>query len=165
MEATGLPVTTTAAADTFSLNLSDQRFRSLLSGDPRFGIDPLASEYKATGAMSTILKEQRKRRRLQEQQQQGDGGGDIPPDKLTYSSKDNIANQGNTRESSIKSGQDSQDDGDGGMSHLVNKLKNKFGDKNNSSKADRDDLIKTSSEVYSKAVKNPKRKKTRSKVV
>jgi hypothetical protein len=46
----------------FALDLTDSRFDKLLSGDARFGIDPLASEYKPTKGMQMILQEQQERR-------------------------------------------------------------------------------------------------------
>ncbi len=53
----------------FALNLGDSRFDRLLSGDSRFGIDPLAPEYKATKGMLKILDEQQIRRQKRKSNQ------------------------------------------------------------------------------------------------
>lgn len=55
-----------AAVDSFRIDLGDNRFSALLARDGRFGIDPTSSEYRATPALQTILKEQRKRVRKDE---------------------------------------------------------------------------------------------------
>lgn len=49
--------------DAFRVDLSDNRFASLLEGDSKFGLDPTSSDFKATGGMKDILKEQQKRRK------------------------------------------------------------------------------------------------------
>ena len=49
--------------DEFDVNLSDSRFKALLSNDGRFGIDPTSSDFQSTRAMQKVLKEQRKRLR------------------------------------------------------------------------------------------------------
>jgi hypothetical protein len=54
---------TEKAADPFVINTKDDRFSAMMNGDSRFGIDPLASEYKATQSMSVIMEEQKKRRK------------------------------------------------------------------------------------------------------
>ena len=41
----------------------DDRFRGLLDGDDRFGVDTSAPEFKKTAGMSAVLEEQSKRRR------------------------------------------------------------------------------------------------------
>jgi len=49
-----------------------------MEGDSRYGIDPLASEFKDTEGMRTIMSEQRKRRKKGEKKkrQQGEGDGE-----------------------------------------------------------------------------------------
>ena len=47
----------------FEFDASDDRFRGLLDGDDRFGVDTSAPEYKKTAGMSAVLEEQSKRRR------------------------------------------------------------------------------------------------------
>ena len=47
----------------FAFDASDDRFRGLLDGDDRFGVDTSAPEYKKTAGMSAVLEEQSKRRR------------------------------------------------------------------------------------------------------
>ena len=47
----------------FEFDAKDDRFRGLLDGDDRFGVDTSAPEYKKTAGMSAVLEEQSKRRR------------------------------------------------------------------------------------------------------
>ena len=47
----------------FEFDASDDRFRGLLDGDDRFGVDTSAPEFKKTAGMSAVLEEQSKRRR------------------------------------------------------------------------------------------------------
>ena len=47
----------------FTFNEQDDRFRGLLDGDDRFGVDTSAPEFKKTAGMSAVLEEQSKRRR------------------------------------------------------------------------------------------------------
>ena len=47
----------------FAFDASDDRFRGLLDGDDRFGVDTSAPEFKKTAGMSAVLEEQSKRRR------------------------------------------------------------------------------------------------------
>ena len=51
-----------SSPDNFQLDLQDDRFKALLDGDSRFGIDTTSAEYKETKAMKELLKEQSKRR-------------------------------------------------------------------------------------------------------
>ena len=50
----------------FSINVNDDRFSRMMEGDARFGIDPLAPEFKDTDAMRTIMGEQKLRRKQRE---------------------------------------------------------------------------------------------------
>ena len=43
--------------DNFELDLQDDRFSKLLSGDANFGIDPLSSDFKATPGMQKLMGE------------------------------------------------------------------------------------------------------------
>eukprot|EP00596_Hydrurales_sp_CCMP1899_P000318 CAMPEP_0119044192 /NCGR_PEP_ID=MMETSP1177-20130426/29368_1 /TAXON_ID=2985 /ORGANISM="Ochromonas sp, Strain CCMP1899" /LENGTH=927 /DNA_ID=CAMNT_0007013849 /DNA_START=125 /DNA_END=2905 /DNA_ORIENTATION=+ len=54
------------AGGDFELDLTDNRFASLLGGDSKFGIDRTNSEFKETKAMKQILGEQRNRREREE---------------------------------------------------------------------------------------------------
>ena len=47
----------------FEFDAKDDRFRGLLDGDDRFGVDTAAPEFKKTAGMSAVLEEQSKRRR------------------------------------------------------------------------------------------------------
>ena len=47
----------------FEFDAKDDRFRGLLDGDDRFGVDTSAPEFKKTAGMSAVLEEQSKRRR------------------------------------------------------------------------------------------------------
>ena len=47
----------------FEFDAKDDRFRGLLDGDDRFGVDTSAPEFKQTAGMSAVLEEQSKRRR------------------------------------------------------------------------------------------------------
>ena len=47
----------------FAFDASDDRFRGLLDGDDRFGVDTSAPQFKNTAGMSAVLEEQSKRRR------------------------------------------------------------------------------------------------------
>ena len=47
----------------FAFDAKDDRFRGLLDGDDRFGVDTSAPEFKKTAGMSAVLEEQSKRRR------------------------------------------------------------------------------------------------------
>ena len=47
----------------FEFDATDDRFRGLLDGDDRFGVDTSAPEFKKTAGMSAVLEEQSKRRR------------------------------------------------------------------------------------------------------
>ena len=47
----------------FAFDAKDDRFRGLLDGDDRFGVDTSAPQYKQTAGMSAVLEEQSKRRR------------------------------------------------------------------------------------------------------
>ena len=48
----------------FEFDAKDDRFRGLLDGDDRFGVDTAAPEFKKTAGMSAVLEEQSKRRRV-----------------------------------------------------------------------------------------------------
>ena len=50
----------------FAVDVKDDRFSRMMEGDARFGIDPLAPEFKDTDAMRTIMGEQKKRRKKSE---------------------------------------------------------------------------------------------------
>ena len=92
------------ASQAFEINLGDDRFSSLLAGDPRFGIDRTASEFRETDAMRAILAEQRRRR-------DGDGDGD---------GVGTVPSHGDDRREQTQS--EKKDDVD----VLVNKLKMKY---------------------------------------
>ena len=47
----------------FAFDAGDDRFKGLLDGDDRFGVDPSAAEFNKTGAMREVLAEQAKRRK------------------------------------------------------------------------------------------------------
>ena len=47
----------------FEFDAQDDRFRGLLDGDDRFGVDTSAPQFKQTAGMSAVLEEQSKRRR------------------------------------------------------------------------------------------------------
>ena len=47
----------------FAFDAKDDRFRGLLDGDDRFGVDTSVPQYKQTAGMSAVLEEQSKRRR------------------------------------------------------------------------------------------------------
>ncbi len=51
-----------ATTDEFHIDLQDDRFKALVDGDSRFGIDTTSAEYKETKAMKELLQEQSKRR-------------------------------------------------------------------------------------------------------
>ena len=55
-----------AKKDAFKVDLEDSRFSSLMQGDSRFGIDPMATEFKETPAMRDILTTQSKHRHKEE---------------------------------------------------------------------------------------------------
>ncbi len=96
----------TSSADDFQIDLQDDRFKALLDGDSRFGIDTTSAEYKETKAMKEVLKEQSKRR------QQNRGTSDSAPAQK----------------------QDNQDTGNANKSidqNLIDQLKRKFGNANN----------------------------------
>ena len=52
-----------AESDNFKIDLTDDRFAAMMQGDSKFGIDPLAPEYKETQAMRKVIKEVKKRRK------------------------------------------------------------------------------------------------------
>ena len=55
-----------AESDNFKIDLTDDRFAAMMQGDSKFGIDPLAPEYKETQAMRKVIKEVKKRRKKDE---------------------------------------------------------------------------------------------------
>ena len=55
----------------FEFDAKDDRFRGLLDGDDRFGVDTSAPEFKKTAGMSAVLEEQSKRRESSLAQRRG----------------------------------------------------------------------------------------------
>jgi len=47
----------------FAFDSGDSRFGALVGGDDRFGVDPAATEFRATANMRDLLAEQSRRRR------------------------------------------------------------------------------------------------------
>jgi len=86
-----------APEDTFKLDVTDSRFSKLFQGDPRFGIDKTANEFRSTPATAEILEVQIKNRM--------DTGGGL----------DKKANQEKEPEKSVN------------VSSLIKNLKRKFG--------------------------------------
>lgn len=64
----------TAEEDTFKLDVTDSRFSKLFHGDPRFGIDKTANEFRSTPATAEILKVQIKNRVVNEEDYNSGGG-------------------------------------------------------------------------------------------
>jgi hypothetical protein len=64
----------TAEEDTFKLDVTDSRFSKLFHGDPRFGIDKTANEFRSTPATAEILKVQIKNRIVNEEDYNSGGG-------------------------------------------------------------------------------------------
>ena len=63
-----------AEEDTFKLDVTDSRFSKLFQGDPRFGIDKTANEFRSTPATAEILKVQIKNRVVNEEDYNSGGG-------------------------------------------------------------------------------------------
>ena len=112
--------TTTATAtapeeeeDTFKLDVTDTRFSKLFQGDPRFGIDKTANEFRSTPATAEILKVQIKNRVVVDEDDDdgyshsGDGGLEKEVTAATHKKE--------MTEKSVN------------VSSLINNLKRKFG--------------------------------------
>lgn len=63
------------AADDFHIDFSDNRFQPLFTGDAKFGVDPLSSEFKDTKHMQQILQKQRTDNSSKHNRNGGSAGG------------------------------------------------------------------------------------------
>ncbi len=84
----------TAAPDDFKIDVTDTRFAALMQGDAKFGIDPLATEYKETQAMRKVIKEVKKRRKKERKSEAGQEEGQNSPSRVDLGAlKSRIQNQ------------------------------------------------------------------------
>lgn len=111
--------TTTAPEeeDTFKLDVTDSRFSKLFQGDPRFGIDKTANEFRSTPATAEILKVQIKNRVVVEEDD------DENDDAYRHSSGDG----GLEKEATAATHKKEMTEKSVNVSSLINNLKRKFG--------------------------------------